>query len=197
MLRRDAAANRIRLLDAAERVFAQRGADASMEDIARAAGIGPATLYRRFGTKDALVQEVLATFFGRLVELAGRALAEPPERCLDVYVETVGFELAAKRGFMHGMWGRLAPAELVLELEVRTGRLLDRAKAGGGVDPQVTVGDIAAAVWALRGIIHTGEDVAPGAWRRHMTYVLAGFRAQVPQDTASLSPEDVTRSVTR
>ncbi|RKR92891.1 TetR family transcriptional regulator [Micromonospora pisi] len=182
MLRRDAQANRNRLLDAAERVFAERGTDASMEDVARAADIAPATLYRRFGTKQALVQEVLATFFGRLVELADQALAEPPERCLDRCLETVGFELAARRGFMHGMWGELAPATLVTDLEARIELLLARAKDGGGIDPQVTVGDIAATVWALRGIIHTGEQAAPGAWQRHLRYVLAGFRTQRVRD---------------
>jgi AcrR family transcriptional regulator len=62
-------------------VFADRGTDARMEDVARAAEVAPATLYRRFATKDALVREVLSTFFGRLVELAGQALTEPPQRC--------------------------------------------------------------------------------------------------------------------
>jgi AcrR family transcriptional regulator len=179
-LRRDAAANRTRLLDAAERVFAERGTEASMEDIARAAGIGPATLYRRFRTKDALVREVLATFFGRLVELAGNALSEPPQRCLDVYLETVGYQLAAKHGFMHGMWGELAPAELVAELEVRTSQLLDRAQHGGGIQESVTVADIAVTIWALRGIIHTAGETDPDAWRRHAAYVLAGLRGSSP-----------------
>ncbi|MEV4756966.1 helix-turn-helix domain-containing protein [Micromonospora sp. NPDC049559] len=195
MLRRDAQANRVRLLDAAERVFAEHGTDASMEEIARTADIAPATLYRRFGTKQALVREVLATFFGRLVDLADQALAEPPDRCLDRCVELVGYELAARRGFMHGMWGELAPRELVAELEHRIARLLARAQAGGGIDPHVTVGDIAALVWALRGIIQTSEHVAPGAWRRHAAYALAGFRAGTPQDTNPLTPEQVARSV--
>ncbi|WP_432939269.1 TetR/AcrR family transcriptional regulator [Kribbella sp. CA-253562] len=176
-MRRDAEANRARLLDAAERVFAERGADASLEDVARAAGIGPATLYRRFGTKQALVREVLETFFGQLLELADEALAEPPDRCLDQFLETVGYELAARRGFMHGMWGELAPAGLIAELESRTRQLLERAQHGGGVSEHVTVDDIAATIWALRGIIHTSEGSTPGVWRRHLAYTLAGFRS--------------------
>ncbi|MEO3745062.1 helix-turn-helix domain-containing protein [Plantactinospora sp. B5E13] len=182
-LRRDAEANRARLLEAAERVFSQRGVDASLEDVARAAGIGPATLYRRFGNKQTLVRQVLDAFFGRLVELADEALAEPPDRCLDRYLETVGYELAARRGFMHGMWGDLAPAELIADLRTRTAQLLDRAKHGGGINEQVTVDDIAAVVWALRGIIHAGEQAAPDVWRRHLTYVLAGFRVAPAQVT--------------
>jgi len=182
-MRRDAEANRARLLEAAERVFAERGVDASLEDIARAADIGAATLYRRFGTKQALVREVLETFFSQLLTLADEALAEPPERCLDRFLETVGYELAARRGFMHGMWGELAPAELIAELRARTQRLLEQAQDGGGIREQVTVDDIAAAVWALRGIIHTSDQSAPGTWRRHLTYTLAGFRSQAAEFT--------------
>jgi AcrR family transcriptional regulator len=184
-LRRDAVANRMRLLDAAERVFARRGADASMEEIARTAGVGPATLYRRFHTKDELVREVLATFFANLVELAQKALAEPPARCLDVYLTAVGAELAARRGFLQDMWGKLAPAPLVAELESLTGRLLARAQHGGAVHPDVTVGDVAATLWAVQGILHTGADAAPEAWQRHLALVLAGFRADVSRQKRS------------
>jgi AcrR family transcriptional regulator len=192
-LRRDAAENRARLLAAAERVFAERGTGASLEDVARAAGVGPATLYRRFGSKDGLVREVLSAFFARLIDLAHQAFAEPAETCLDVYLHTVGWELAANRGFMHGMWGDLAPAPLVGELEELTARLLSKAQ-DGGVGDDVTVGDIAAAVWALRGIIATGGEAAPDAWRRHVTYLLAGFRA--PVDHAAATRTSQRRSQT-
>ena len=195
-LRRDAAENRARLLAAAERVFAERGIGAGLEDVARAAGVGPATLYRRFGTKDALVREVLAAFFGRLLEWGERAYAEPPGNCLDTYLATVGWELAANRGFMHGMWGELAPAPLVGELEELTGRILAKAQEGGGISPEVTVGDIAAAIWALRGIIHTSGETAPHAWRRHVTYLLAGFRSPVEHTAATLTEQQVAAAVT-
>jgi AcrR family transcriptional regulator len=195
-LRRDAAANRARLLAAAERVFAEQGTGASLEDIARAAGVGPATLYRRFGNKDALVREVLSVFFTRLLDLARRAYAEPAETCLDVYLDTVGWELAANRGFMHGMWGDLAPAPLVRELEELTTRLLARAR-DGGVTGEVTVGDIAAAIWALRGIIATSGEIAPDAWRRHVTYLIAGFRTPVDHAAASLTSQQIATAVDR
>lgn len=63
-MRRDAADNRNRLVAAAEEVFARHGTAATLDDVARAAGIGPATLYRHFADKDALVREVLAVFSG-------------------------------------------------------------------------------------------------------------------------------------
>ncbi|MDJ0345370.1 helix-turn-helix domain-containing protein [Streptomyces sp. H10-C2] len=195
-LRRDAAENRARLLQAAERVFAERGTDVSMEDIARAAGVGPATLYRRFPNKEALVAEVLTAFFSRLIALAEQAATQPATTCLDTYLVTVGWELAANRGLVHGAWGDLAPHTLVTELETKTGRILERAQSGGGIDAQVTVGDIAAAVWALRGIIHTSAHAAPDAWRRHITYLLAGFHKNVDHSTRALTPEQITSTVT-
>jgi AcrR family transcriptional regulator len=193
-LRRDAAEKRARLVEAAQRVFAERGTSASMEDIARAAGVGPATLYRRFPAKDALVREVLGIFFSRLIELAQQAYAQPPKQCLDVYLETVGWQLAANRGFMHGMWGELAPGALVAELTEVTDRLLEKAKQGG-IDAQVTVGDIATAVWALRGVIHTSGQAAPDAWRRHAAYLLAGFRTRVEHTSAAVTIQQIATAV--
>jgi hypothetical protein len=124
----------------------------------------------------------MSLFFARLIDLVHRAYAEPAETCLDVYLHTVGWESAANRGFMHGMWGDLAPAPLVGELEELTTRLLSKAQ-DGGVNDDVTVGDIAAAVWALRGIIAGSGEAAPDARRRHVTYLLAGFRAPVDHAT--------------
>src|SRR6187549_970002 len=64
-LRRDAAANRERILDAARRLFFEQGLHASMDEVARAAGVGPATLYRRFPTKEALLDAILGDVLER------------------------------------------------------------------------------------------------------------------------------------
>ena len=95
-MRRDATDNRDRLLLAAEYVFASQGTSANLDHIAHAAGVGPATLYRRFANKDALVREVLHAFFSGLIELAKDAEQAPPQRCVDIFLETVGYELADK-----------------------------------------------------------------------------------------------------
>ncbi|MDQ1718021.1 MAG: hypothetical protein QOE89_1974, partial [Pseudonocardiales bacterium] len=58
-LRRDAAENRERLLDAAIQVFAEHGLDAGVDEVARVAGVGTGTLYRRFPTKQALIDELV------------------------------------------------------------------------------------------------------------------------------------------
>lgn len=178
-MRRDAETNRDRLLAAAEDVFARRGPAATLEDVARAAGVGPATLYRRFANKDALVREVLAGFFQHLLDVARRAQEAPPAEGLAVFLGTVGVELARKSGLSAPMWGDLAPRGLVDELRDLSVEVLRRGQRAGAVDEAVTPDDVAAAVWALRGVIQS-EAVDPARsgrqlWQRHLATVLRGF----------------------
>jgi AcrR family transcriptional regulator len=178
-VRSDAADNRARLISAAEEVFAARGTSATLDDVAKAANVGPATLYRRFPSKDALVREVLTTFFAHLIALADEAAAAPASECLDVFLQTVGVELAGKAGLAAPVWGAVAPTALVEELRARTGALLKRAQAAGAVRVDVTPADVTAAVWALRGVISSefGDPVHRGQelWRRHLRTILRGF----------------------
>ena len=76
-LRADAARNRTRILDAARTAFAESGLDVGVEEIARRAGVGKGTLYRRFPTKDALVRAIFEDRLDELEAMADRALAEP------------------------------------------------------------------------------------------------------------------------
>jgi AcrR family transcriptional regulator len=172
-LRRDAAINRARLIAAAESVFATSGTATSMEDIASVAGVAPVTLYRRFPTKDDLIRAVLDSFFRRLLVLTEKALQAPPEQALAVFLATVGAEIARQQGLAHRLWGGLSPRELISELEARTADVLQAAKDAGVVHPSVTADDIAAGVRALRGVTETDDT----AWRRHLAFMLAGFRA--------------------
>jgi AcrR family transcriptional regulator len=179
-VRRDAAANRERLITAAEKVFAARGTAATLDDVAEAAQVGPATLYRRFANKDALVQEVLSGFFRRLLVLTESAEKAPADRGLDIFLQTVGVELAKNAGLSAPTWGELAPIQVVDELTRRSEALLARAQQAGAVRADVTPADIRAAVWALRGVIHS-ERADPAAhgmelWRRHLTTIMRGFK---------------------
>ena len=173
-LRRDAAANRARLVATAERVFADGGTDVTMDDVARAAGVGPATLYRRFHSKDDLVRAVLEGFFRRLITLADQAAAAPPKQSLALFLATVGSEIALQQGLAHRLWGELAPRELIDELEGRTAVILRAARTAGAAHESVTVGDVAAAVRGMRGVAETGSG-----WERHLAFLLAGFRVGI------------------
>jgi AcrR family transcriptional regulator len=177
-MRRDATDNRDCLLLAAEHVFASRGTSANLDDIARAAGVGPATLYRRFTNKDALVREVLHGFFSRLIELAKDAELAPPRRCVDMFLETVGYELADKAGLAAALWGDLAPQALIDELSQRSAQLLARAQEAGAIRTDLTQADITTTVWALRGVVQASRptDTGPDApWRRHLDHILNSF----------------------
>lgn len=178
-MRRDASDNRDKLVKAAELVFAGRGPAATLDDIAHAAGVGPATLYRRFANKEALVREVLARFFQRLIEVAEAAENAPPEDGVELFLRTVGVELAEKSGLSAPMWGDLAPRELVEELRGRSTALLTRAQAAGAVRADLTPDDITIAVWALRGVIQS-ERIDPAhrgrqRWQRHLDTIMRGF----------------------
>jgi AcrR family transcriptional regulator len=179
-VRRDAVMNRDKIIRAAEEVFAERGPAATLDDVAHAANVGPATLYRRFANKDALVREVLVSFFQRLIDTAHDAEQAPPESGLDEFLSTVGVELARNAGLSAPVWGELAPTELVEELRDLSTDLLERAQAVDAIRRDVTVDDITAAVWALRGVINAERaDAAQRGhelWRRHLRTILRGFR---------------------
>ncbi len=76
-LRADAARNRAAIVEAARSVFAERGLDAPLDDIARLAGTGNATLYRRFSTRGDLIETVFAERMGEEIDAVEAALANP------------------------------------------------------------------------------------------------------------------------
>ena len=120
----------------------RRDAAINRERLVKAADVGPATLYRRFANKDALVQEVLSGFFQRLIDLAEEADQAPAQECLDVFLATVGVELAEKAGLSAPVWGELAPEPLVEELRRRSAALLARAQESEAVRADVLPADI-------------------------------------------------------
>src|SRR3954470_1961215 len=99
--RREDAANRERLLHAARQVFAVRGLDAGVDEIARAAGVGMGTLYRRFPTKQALVDELVADTRRQLLEIGRRAARGGRDDGLEALVFDAGRLQAREPGCVH------------------------------------------------------------------------------------------------
>jgi len=91
-LRADAARNRARVLDAARTAFAEVGLDVGVEEIARRAGVGKGTLYRRFPTKEALVRAIFEDILDEIDVLVREAEAEP-----DAWAAFTGYVRAAAR----------------------------------------------------------------------------------------------------
>jgi len=176
-LRRDAALNRQRLLGAAAEVFAERGLDAGVDEVARAAGVGMGTLYRRFPTKQALIDELIGDLRLRLLELARAAAGCDEGAGLEELLTGAGQLQAEQPGCLQQLWNSSdAQPQAMAEFRQLLVSLLHEGQRHGRIRPEVTPGDITMALWSLRSVIDATRTVAPFAWRRHLELLVAGLR---------------------
>ncbi|MFF1555761.1 TetR/AcrR family transcriptional regulator [Rhodococcus erythropolis] len=176
VLRRDAAKNRQRLLDAAATVFSARGLDVGVDEIARVAGVGIGTLYRRFPTKDALVSELVRQVFDDFLALANEGLEAPNGEGLEQVLYGTGAILASNRGCMSRMWNDDETAALRDEYRRILFELLARAKQHGRIREDATDSDLDLIFWSVRGVVATTRGVTDTGWRRIMAVMIAGLR---------------------
>src|SRR4051794_16246931 len=104
-LRKDAAENRRRVLAAAQQVFGLQGLDASVDDVARVAGVGMGTVYRRFPTKDILIAELVRQLLVDVADDARQALEPADGRGLEAFLTATAHRMACSRGLLPRMWG--------------------------------------------------------------------------------------------
>jgi AcrR family transcriptional regulator len=177
-LRADARRNRERIVGAARTVFARQGADAQIDDIARAAGVGVGTVYRHFPHKDALLGELLVERFRRMADAAERALeVEDPWEAFAGMLRTnaefcageIGVQQALTRG--PDAWAYAAPE--IDRLRETASKLIVRAQAASAMRPDFNVDDIP----MLMAGLSTTMAVPEYDWRRHLEIILAGIRA--------------------
>jgi AcrR family transcriptional regulator len=176
-LRRDAAENREKLLDAATRVFAEHGLDASVDEVAREAGVGMGTLYRRFPHKQALIDELVGSVRRALLELAIEAASVADGTGLEQLLVRVGELQAGQPGCLPQLWTHSDTEGAAMD-EFRSilVTLLARAQEAGRVRLDAAGTDVTVAMWSLRGLIEMTRDTAPDAWRRHLELLVAGLR---------------------
>jgi AcrR family transcriptional regulator len=153
MLRADATRNRSQLLEAATRVFVSAGgAEPSMRAIAREAGVGIATLYRHFPTRESLVDAVYRDQVARLTDGARELLAQlPPPMALRRWMDMFGDWVATKNGMLDTLLamiesGEIAHAETQAELLAAIDAILAAGRATGELRSDVTAEDIAASL---------------------------------------------------
>ena len=175
-LRRDAAANRERVLSAAAEVFHESGLGAGLEDVARRAGVGVGTVYRRFPTREALLEALLSDLLTVYLEEADRAEALPGGTGLATFVRTVAEVQATPRGCALRLWSSPAVEELRARLHERMAALVEDAQRHGTCRDGVTVDDLVGVLVALRGVRETPTATAALDWRRHLELCLAGLR---------------------
>ncbi|HVV10054.1 TetR/AcrR family transcriptional regulator [Amycolatopsis sp.] len=177
-VRADAERNRGKVLATARELFAERGEDVQLPEIARAAGVGVGTVYRHFPTKQALVEAAADQRFAEIAEYARAECLRSPVRGLEKYLQHVGEVLTADPGLSAAIQAvRDAPgtpptgaARAVLEEVVA--ELIERGKQAGALREDLTTADVYLIVCGLSAVIRTGS----GDWRRFNELAAHGFR---------------------
>jgi AcrR family transcriptional regulator len=177
--RRDAERNYGLVLEAAREAFGASGADASMEEIATRAGVGVGTVYRRFASKDGLIDELLRLTLEDMLAAADAALAKDDGHGLDDFLGAIGQSFADHARYADLLISRPADPDASRRIREALGELTERAVRAGTVNPDITIGDVMALVWGLRGVVQATLDTAPAAWQRHLDLHLAGMRSAV------------------
>jgi AcrR family transcriptional regulator len=189
--RRHARRNHELLVVAAREVFAERGVEASLEEIARRAGVGIGTLYRHFATREALVEAIFEDRITEFIAIARAAAAEPDGwqalvRFLEQMLELQASDRVLKDVLMRYPpgHGRLASARQ--EMRQLFEQILERAREQGRLRDDFTISDLALLFWSFTPLIDATAEVAPNAWRRHLQWLLDGLRTEAA--TAQVEP---------
>src|SRR3954468_4171816 len=181
--RRDAQERHNGLIAAAQREFSAQGVDASLEKIARDAGVAIGTLYRHFPTR---LDLLMAAFEPRLREFldgATEALAvDDPWEAFVSYLENLFAVQAGDRGF-NDFLSRRFPGNADTEhihdqMCSQIEDVLARAQESGQARPDITQADIVNLIWANGRIIDATSATAPNAWRRQLYLMLDAYRAE-------------------
>ena len=200
-LRADAERNREAIVTAAARLFAEQGLSVPLEDVARSAGVGVATLYRRFPTRTDLAIAAFERNMTSYVDAVEKALANP--RPWDGFRDLV-FDLCALQASDPGLRALLTtafPASSVIEQRAaetvdKVGEVIARAQQDGSLRPDIGVGDVVVMLLANAGVLEATREHAPEAWRRFAALMIDAFRAgehaPLPQPTP---PEELRSSI--
>ncbi|MGV9214197.1 TetR/AcrR family transcriptional regulator [Micromonospora sp. RB23] len=175
MRRADALRNHERVVAAARELFAERGLDVTVPEVAARAGVGRATVYRSYPSKDELVLAVAQEGFESLRARTLAALADADAyRALLDYVPDLLDHLARDRGLAAVFFeGRLLPAAELVDL---IGRLIEAAKASGLVRPDVGAPDVRVVLCGVVRQLIALDERDPAVWRRYASLILAAFR---------------------
>lgn len=182
-LRRDAQANRSRIVAAAREAFAADGIEVPVEEIARRAAVGMGTLYRHFPAKEDLIDAVLEDAFAVVGGAAEAALAEEDawagfrgflESVFALHVENRGLkDMIATRAH-----GRTRAEAMRRRIRPLLRQLIARAQEQGALRADFTPEDLPLVFWSVGRVIEATADVAPELWRRQLGFLLDGLRAE-------------------
>jgi AcrR family transcriptional regulator len=180
-LRADAERNRQRLLAAGREVFAERGLDATLDEVAARAGVGIGTAYRRFANKEELIEGIFELRMDGIVAAAEECAAAPDagEGFFRFLHETCA-SMAADRGIrdvlLHGTSGMGKLSKARNRLLPATTRLVERAQAAGAIRPDFRPTDLPMVIFMVEAVANATDRVDPELWRRYLGLLLDGMR---------------------
>lgn len=200
-LRKDAERNRRRILRAAADVFTERGLEATLDDVAREAGVGVGTVYRRFPDKAALADALFEERIDALAELATKAhAADDPWEGLTGFMLTAAEMLSTDKGLrqllMFAPYGHKRVGYARGRMRPAVGKLVERAQAAGQVRPDLGATDIPVLEFMIGAIAEYAREVRPELWRRYLTLMLDALRPSretcTPLPVPELSLDELT-----
>jgi AcrR family transcriptional regulator len=192
-LRRDAELNRQRIMAAAREVFAQRGLDATLDDIAHHAGLGVGTVYRRFPNKTALVDALFEETFQQLLEMVEEsAQAADPWAGLRGLIVRLCEMQVRDRGLREVMLssaeGRSNSDRMRGLFKPLVDRLVERAKAEGSLRGDFDPHDFPMVLLMVTAAAEYGRYGEPDGWRRYLTLLFDGLYERRDKPTPLPAP---------
>jgi AcrR family transcriptional regulator len=187
-LGKDAERNRVRVLAAAREEFAERGVDATLDDIAARAGvgigigigIGIGTVYRRYRNKSALLDELFEDRIDELARLAERSLEHPDAwQAFVDFLERVTELFAADRALEDlVVRSDVGPKRIALardRLQSPVAELVERAKSTGRLSADFDQSDLAMIHTMLAAVVQETSEHEPDRWRRYFDLLIRGL----------------------
>jgi AcrR family transcriptional regulator len=199
-LRRDAERNRLRILEAAREAFAEEGLGITLDEIARRAGVGVGTVYRRFPDKQQLIEALFEERVDEVAGLAEEALAgDDPWEAFVTFLRRATSLHAADRGLKEVVLGGAVGQRRIARARARmvplVTELVRRAQEQGALRQDLAVTDVPLIQFMIASMAERTRDVKPEAWRRYLEIVIDGLHAQrdgtTPLGAAPLDPPDL------
>src|SRR6476659_1140962 len=203
-LRRDAERNRQRILAAAAEVFNERGLEVSLDEIARHAGVGVGTVYRRFRTKEELIEALFMDRLDSIAAIGEEAFASPDPWSglvffMERMAETMAGNLGLRQMLMFATYGRNLVAVARERNAPLVERLVRRAQAAGQLRADIRQTDIIFIVFVLIEATQLSHAADPDIWRRYLTLILDGMRpgreGVTPLPVPAMLPEEMEKSM--
>lgn len=204
-LRKDAQRNRERVLAAARELFAEKGLEATLNDVAHHAGVGVGTVYRRFATKDELIEAIFEDSIEQVLELAKAALqVEDSWDGFVWFVEHLCELTATDRGLREMVCSKVYGGYRVecarLQLDPHVLQVVERARADGYLRPEIQSTDMPILNLLAGTVSEYAGHIEPDLWRRYVALLLDGMRqreGQGPLEMRALENEEMDRAMQR